>query len=41
MTVPDRIQEITLDQALGGRLRPELERDRAEAGHELVEALLP
>ena len=37
MTAPDRIQEITLDQALGGRLRPELEHDRAIAIQDLID----
>ena len=37
MTGPDRIQEITLDQALGGRLRPELEHDRAIAIQDLID----
>ena len=37
MTGPNHIQEIILDQALGGRLRPELEHDRAVAIQDLID----
>lgn len=37
MAGEDRIVEIGLDEALGGRLRPELEHDRAVAVQDLID----
>lgn len=37
MTEPSRIAEIGLDEALGGRLRPEVEHDRAVAIQDLID----
>lgn len=37
MSAHNRIEEITLDEGLGGRLRPELEHDRAIAIQDLTD----